>query len=212
MVVGATLESLEVSLGLAVAGVFEGVSWNLRALAERKEPIVVPQLVLVLGGLKLVSEGDTNKSELVLAKENGREVFYPTPQVLLYYNPLPPSQLLTPQRRRACPWHFILRVDVVVMRGSALNPSSFNSSTALKSQRWLFAQLLPSQTQVAARVIVLGCLLVDTRDLGRFFVVGIRRKVNSCRNKVGREISPGFYYIKQDLIRYSFLDWFATED
>ena len=132
MVVGATLESLEVSLGLAVAGVFEGVSWNLRALAERKEPIVVPQLVLVLGGLKLVSEGDTNKSELVLAKENGREVFYPTPQVLLYYNPLPPSQLLTHQRRRACPWHFILRVDVVVMRGSALNPSSFHSFDCFK--------------------------------------------------------------------------------
>ena len=74
-----TLESLEVSLGLAVAGVFEGVSWNLRALAERKEPIVVPQLVLVLGGLKLVSEGDTNKSELVLAKENGRGGFLPGP-------------------------------------------------------------------------------------------------------------------------------------
>jgi hypothetical protein len=66
--------SLEASPGLAVqvVGIFEAVNWNLRALrlAERKEPIVVPQLVL--DGSKLVSEGDTNKSELVLAKENGR--------------------------------------------------------------------------------------------------------------------------------------------
>jgi len=59
--------------GLAVAGVFEGVNWNLRARAERKEPKVVPQPVL--GGLKLVSEGDTNESELVLVKENGRRGF-----------------------------------------------------------------------------------------------------------------------------------------
>ena len=44
----------EASLGLAVVGVFESVNWNLRALAERKEPIVEPQPVLG-GGLKLVS-------------------------------------------------------------------------------------------------------------------------------------------------------------
>ena len=65
--------------GLAVAGVFEGVNWNLRARPERKEPIVVPQPVLVLGGLKLVSEGDANESELVLVKENGRGGFLPGP-------------------------------------------------------------------------------------------------------------------------------------
>ena len=52
-----------------------------RALAKRKEPIVVPQLELLLGGgLKLVStEGDTNESELVLVKENGRGGFLPGP-------------------------------------------------------------------------------------------------------------------------------------
>lgn len=50
-----------------------------RALAKRKEPIVVPQLVLG-GGLKLVlAEGDTNESELVLVKENGRGVILPGP-------------------------------------------------------------------------------------------------------------------------------------
>ena len=66
----------DASPGLAVVGVFEGVNWNLRALAERKEPIVVLQLVLALGGLKLVSaEGDINERELVLVKENGRGGF-----------------------------------------------------------------------------------------------------------------------------------------
>ena len=65
---------------------FEGVNWNLRTPAERKEPIVVPQLVL--GGLKLVSEkGDTNECEfkLVLVKGNGRGGynFLFDPQVLV---------------------------------------------------------------------------------------------------------------------------------
>ena len=69
----------EASLGLAVVGVFEGVNWNLRALAERKEPIAEPQPVLG-GGLKLGSaEGDINESELVLVKENGRGGFLPGP-------------------------------------------------------------------------------------------------------------------------------------
>ena len=63
---------MEASPGLAVPGVFDGVNWNLRALAERKEPIVVPQLDVLGGGLKLVSEGDANESELVLVKEKGR--------------------------------------------------------------------------------------------------------------------------------------------
>ena len=35
------VEDTDTSLGLAVTGEFEGVNWNLRALAERKEPIVV---------------------------------------------------------------------------------------------------------------------------------------------------------------------------
>ena len=35
------VEDTDTSLGLAVAGEFEGVNWNLRARAERKEPIVV---------------------------------------------------------------------------------------------------------------------------------------------------------------------------
>ena len=69
----------EASLGLAVVGVFEGVNWNLRALAERKVPIVEPQPVLG-GGLKLVSaEGYINESELVLVNENGRRGFLPRP-------------------------------------------------------------------------------------------------------------------------------------
>ena len=68
---------MEASLGLAVVDVFEGVNWNLKDLAEGKEPIVVPQPVL--GGLKPVSEGDANESELVLVKENGRGGFLPGP-------------------------------------------------------------------------------------------------------------------------------------
>ena len=64
-------------LGFAVVGVFKGVNWNLRALAERKEPMVEPQPVLG-GDLKLVSaEGDTNESELLLVKENGRGGSFP---------------------------------------------------------------------------------------------------------------------------------------
>ena len=70
----------EASLGLAILGVFEGVKWSLRALTERKEPMVEPQPVLG-GDLKLVSaEGDTNdESELLLVKENGRGGFLPGP-------------------------------------------------------------------------------------------------------------------------------------
>ena len=92
----------EVSLGFAVVGVFESVNWNLRALAERKEPIAEPQPVLG-GGLKLVSvEGDNNESELVLVKENGCGGFcLGRQQVLRFDNPLPPSRLLIP-RQEAC--------------------------------------------------------------------------------------------------------------
>jgi hypothetical protein len=124
---------LEASLGLAVAGVFEGVNWNLRALAERKEPIVVPQLVLVLGGLKLVSEGDTNKSELVLAKENGRGGL----QVLQYDDRLPPSRLsrlMIPQQE-ACSESsvaFSFKSRRCRHEREALNPSAFNSFDCFK--------------------------------------------------------------------------------
>ena len=69
----------EASLGLAILGVFEGVKWSLRALTERKEPMVEPQPVLG-GDLKLISaEGDTNESELLLVKENGRGGSFPGP-------------------------------------------------------------------------------------------------------------------------------------
>ena len=50
----------ERSFNLAVVGVFEGVNWNLRALAEWKGPIVEPQPV---SGLKLVSAKATRMNE-----------------------------------------------------------------------------------------------------------------------------------------------------
>ena len=80
---GATWGNIEdASLGLAVVGIFEGVC-NLRALAERKEPIVEPQPVLG-GGLKLV-EGNNNENELVLVKEKVRGGFLP--EVLQFWQP-----------------------------------------------------------------------------------------------------------------------------
>ena len=58
------MEEASPGLAVVVGVLFEGVNWNMRALVERKEPIVVPQLVL--GGFELVSaEGNTNEREFM---------------------------------------------------------------------------------------------------------------------------------------------------
>jgi hypothetical protein len=82
------------------------------------------------------------------------------------------------------------------MRGSALAPSSFNSFDCFPRRRELET---------------------DVRDHGRFFVTGMpvpsslfTETVNSRWDKVGREIPPRFYYIKQDRIRYSFPDFIVS--
>ena len=122
-----------------------------------------------------------------------------------------PVSLWYLNRSRARPWHFIPRVDVVVIRGSVLtpSPSSFNSFNSLKRfDDSTVVQLLPSQAQAAARVFVLGYLLVDGDECRRqckFFCCKnafmCTEKVNSCRNKIGRKISPWFC---QDRIRYPY--------
>ena len=81
--------------------------------------------------MKPVAEGDTNEGEFMLVKKNGRGFLFASAarrrcgMTILFL----PIDFWYLSRRRARPRNFILRVDALVIKGSALTPTP---STALK--------------------------------------------------------------------------------